>query len=206
MIISPHDQGTDAWLAARLGKPSASMFSKLITMTGKPSASADAYINQLLGERITGKSEPHYQSEAMALGTEREPLARADYEFIVGNTVDQYGFILDDSESYGCSPDGLIGDSSIGDSSGGGLEIKCPAQTTQAGYWRDPQSGVKKYYQQIQGCMWVTGRKWWDFFSYHPDMPHVLVRVERNEEYIEKLSQQVLLAVTIIEAQMEKRK
>ena len=201
MIISPHDQGTDAWLAARLGKPSASMFSKLITMTGKPSASADAYINQLLGERITGKSEPHYQSEAMALGTEREPLARADYEFIVGNTVDQYGFILDDSESYGCSPDGLIGDSSEG-----GLEIKCPAQTTQAGYWRDPQSGVKKYYQQIQGCMWVTGRKWWDFFSYHPDMPHVLVRVERNVEYIEKLSQQVLLAVSTIEAQMEKRK
>ena len=201
MIISPHEQGTDAWLAARLGKPSASMFSKLITMTGKPSASADAYINQLLGERITGKSEPHYQSEAMALGNEREPLARADYEYISGNKVDEYGFILDDSESYGCSPDGLIGDSNEG-----GLEIKCPAQTTQAGYWRDPESGVKKYYQQIQGCMWVTGRKWWDFFSYHPDMPHVLVRVERNAEYIEKLSQQVLLAVSTIETQMEKRK
>ena len=199
MIISPHEQGTDAWLAARLGKPSASMFSKLITMTGKPSASADAYINQLLGERLTGKSEPHYTSEAMILGTEREPLARADYEFITGNKVDQFGFILDDSQSYGCSPDGLIGDD-------GGLEIKCPAQTTQAGYWRDKQSGVKKYYQQIQGCMWVTGRKWWDFFSYHPDMPHVLVRVDRNEEYIEKLSQQVLLATTTIEKEMGKRK
>jgi len=199
MIISPHEQGTEEWLAARLGKPSASMFSKLITMTGKPSASADAYINQLLGERLTGKSEPHYTSEAMILGTEREPLARADYEFISGNKVDQYGFILDDSESYGCSPDGLIGED-------GGLEIKCPAQTTQAGYWRDKQSGVKKYYQQIQGCMWVTGRKWWDFFSYHPDMPHVLVRVERNEEYIEKLSEQVLLATTTIETEMGKRK
>jgi len=199
MIISPHEQGTDAWLAARVGKPSASLFSKLITMTGKPSASADAYINQLLAERLTGKSEPHFQSEAMALGNEREPLARADYEFISENKVDQYGFILDDTESYGCSPDGLIGNY-------GGLEIKCPAQTTQAGYWRHPQSGVKKYYQQIQGCMWVTGRKWWDFFSYHPDMPHVLVRVERNEEYIEKLSQQVLLAVLTIETEMGKRK
>jgi hypothetical protein len=199
MIISPHEQGTDAWLAARLGKPSASCFSKLITMTGKPSASADAYINQLLGERLTGKSEPHYTSEAMILGTEREPEARADYEFITGNKVDQFGFILDDSQSYGCSPDGLIGDD-------GGLEVKCPAQTTQAGYWRDKQSGVKKYYQQIQGCMWVTGRKWWDFFSYHPDMPHVLVRVDRNEEYIEKLSQQVLLATTTIEKEMGKRK
>ena len=168
-------------------------------MTGKPSASADGYINQLLGERLTGKSEPHYTSEAMILGTEREPLARADYEFITGNKVDQFGFILDDSQSYGCSPDGLIGDE-------GGLEVKCPAQTTQAGYWRDKQSGVKKYYQQIQGCMWVTGRKWWDFFSYHPDMPHVLVRVDRNEEYIEKLSQQVLLATTTIEKEMGKRK
>ena len=191
MIISPHDQGTDAWLAARLGKPSASMFSKLITMTGKPSASADAYINQLLGERITGKSEPHYTSEAMMLGTEREPLGRADYEFITGNKVDQFGFILDDSESYGCSPDGLIGKD-------GGLEIKCPAQTTQAGYWRDKQSGVKKYYQQIQGCMMVTDRKWWDFFSYHPDMPHVLVRVKRDEEFIIKLREQVLIAVQTI--------
>ena len=199
MIISPHEQGTDAWLAARLGKPSASCFSKLITMTGKPSASADAYINQLLGERLTGKSEPHYTSEAMILGTEREPEARADYEFITGNKVDQFGFILDDSQSYGCSPDGLIGDD-------GGLEVKCPAQTTQAGYWRDKQSGVKKYYQQIQGCMWVTGRKWWDFFSYHPDMPHVLVRVKRDQEYIDKLSEQVLLATSTIETEMEKRK
>jgi len=199
MIISPHEQGTDAWLAARLGKPSASCFSKLITMTGKPSASADGYINLLLAERLTGKSEPHYTSEAMILGTEREPEARADYEFITGNKVDQFGFILDDSQSYGCSPDGLIGDD-------GGLEVKCPAQTTQAGYWRDKQSGVKKYYQQIQGCMWVTGRKWWDFFSYHPDMPHVLVRVKRDQDYIDKLSEQVLLATTTIEKEMGKRK
>jgi hypothetical protein len=199
MIISPHEQGTDAWLAARLGKPSASCFSKLITMTGKPSASADGYINLLLAERLTGKSEPHYTSEAMILGTEREPEARADYEFITGNKVDQFGFILDDSQSYGCSPDGLIGDD-------GGLEVKCPAQTTQAGYWRDKQSGVKKYYQQIQGCMWVTGRKWWDFFSYHPDMPHVLVRVKRDQDYIDKLSEQVLLATSTIESEMGKRK
>ena len=40
MIILDHEQGTEEWLAARRGKPSASMFSKLITMTGKPSSSA----------------------------------------------------------------------------------------------------------------------------------------------------------------------
>ena len=53
--------------------------------------------------------------------------------------------------------------------------------------------------------MWVTGREWWDFFSYHPPMPHVLVRVKRDKDYIEKLSEQVLLAVSTIEKEMEKR-
>ena len=39
MIILDHEQGTEEWFAARLGKPSASNFSKLITATGKPSSS-----------------------------------------------------------------------------------------------------------------------------------------------------------------------
>jgi len=41
VIILDHEQGSPEWLAARLGKPSASMFNKLITQTGKPSSSAD---------------------------------------------------------------------------------------------------------------------------------------------------------------------
>ena len=32
--------------------------------------------------------------------------------------------------------------------------------------------------------MWVTGRKWWDFMSYHPQLPPLIVRVFRDEEYI----------------------
>ena len=191
MIILNHEQGTDEWHAARLGIPSASMFAKLITGTGKPSASADAYINTLGAERVTGKSTPYFVSEAMNIGTKREPQARLDYEFITGNQVTQVGFILDDSKEFGCSPDGLVGKD-------GGLEIKCPQQDTQFGYHRNKQSGVKKYYQQIQGCMMVTGAKWWDFFSYHPNMPHVLVRVKRDEEFIIKLREQVLIAVQTI--------
>ena len=32
---------------------------------------------------------------------------------------------------------------------------------------------------QIQGQLWVTGRKWVDFMSYHPDAPEqILERVE----------------------------
>ena len=199
MIILDHEQGSPEWLAARLGKPSASMFSKLITATGKPSSSADGYINQLIAERLRGQSEPFYVTEWMARGTELEPEAREAYEFISGNDVIETGFILDTSFEYGCSPDGLITDE-------GGLEIKCPAPQTMVSYLRDNQVGVKKYWQQIQGCMWISQREWWDFFAYHPEMPHVLVRVERDQEYIAKLAIEVQGAVAEILNQVEKLK
>ena len=199
MIILDHEQGSPEWLAARLGKPSASMFSKLITQTGKPSTSADGYINELIAERLTGHSEPFHVTEWMLRGNEIEPEARESYEFISGNDVIETGFILDTSWEFGCSPDGLIKEE-------GGLEIKCPAPKTMVSYLRDPQAGVKKYWQQIQGCMLVTGASSWDAFAYHPDMPHVLVTVKRNEEYINQLAEQIKSAVKVILTEVERLK
>ena len=196
MIILDQEQGSEEWLRVRLGRPSASMFNKLITQTGKPSSSADGYINELIAERLTGKSEPFHVTEWMERGTALEPEAREAYEFITGNEVMETGFILDNSWQFGCSPDGLILDK-------GGLEIKCPAPRTMVSYLRDPQVGVKKYWQQIQGCMWITQRGWWDFFAYHPEMPHVLVRVERDDEYIDKLAAEIKAAVNVILNQVE---
>jgi hypothetical protein len=199
VIILDHEQGSPEWLAARLGKPSASMFSKLITQTGKPSASAHDYVTELIAERLTGKSEPFHVTEWMQRGTELEPEAREAYEFISSNDVIETGFILDTGWEFGCSPDGLIREE-------GGLEIKCPKSKTMVSYLMNPQVGVKKYWQQIQGCMWITNRDWWDFFAYHPEMPHVLVRVERDEEYIAKLAIEVQGAVAEILNQVEKLK
>lgn len=199
MIILEHEQGTEEWLAARLGRPSASGFSKLITATGKPSTSASGYIHELIAERLTGESTPFHVTEWMERGTKLEPEARGAYEFITDNEVIETGFILDPSFEFGCSPDGLIN----GD---GGLEIKCPAPKTMVSYLADEQVGVKKYWQQIQGCMWITKREWWDFFAYHPEMPHVLVRVERDDDYIAKLSAEVDKAVAEILNQVEKLK
>lgn len=199
MIILDHEQGTEEWFAARRGKPSASNFGRLITRTGKPSSSAEGYINQLIAERLTGKSEPIYINEWMQRGTELEPEAREAYEYVSGNDVLETGFILDTGWRWGCSPDGLI-------TNQGGIEIKCPAPTTMVSYLRDPEVGVKKYWQQIQGCMWITKRDWWDFFAYHPEMPHVLVRVDRDDQYIEKMAEEVTKAANEIENQLEKLK
>jgi putative phage-type endonuclease len=196
MIILTDEQGSPEWLASRLGRPSASMFSNLITTSGKPSSSAKKYIAEMVAERLTGRSKPFYTNDHMERGNFLEPEAREAYEFITDLEVVETGFILHDSEEFGCSPDGLVAND-------GGLEIKCPSDGVHAGYLIDGKVPTK-YYQQVQGCMWVTGRDWWDFMSYHPEMPHLLVRMERNEEFIEAMATEVNKAVEIIVKESER--
>jgi len=190
------EQGTDEWLAARLGIPSASMYAKIITTQGKWSTQADSYINQLVAEKLTGETTPFYQNEHMIRGTELEPDARQLYEFITGSEVQQVGFCLHDTLEAGASPDGLIGED-------GGLEIKCPAPATHVEYLRGDKL-PSKYKQQVMGCLWITGREWWDFMSYHPNMKPLIVRVERDEDYIAELEACVSKAVKLIEENVEK--
>ena len=190
MQILEAEQGTQEWLDARCGRPSASQFHKLITSSGKPSTQADGYIYSMIAERLMGYSEPVYVTDAMQRGTDLEPEAREFYEFISDVKVQEVGFILDNSGEFGCSPDGLIGEE-------GGLEIKCPASHNHVA-WSIKGACPAKHYAQVQGCMYITGRKWWDFMSYHPDMKPFIVRVERDEEFITNLAEQILLAVTEI--------
>ena len=201
MIILDHEQGSDEWFASRLGRPSASMFNKLITSTGKPSTSASKYIDELVDERLNGVRAPVYVNEHMERGTRLEPEAREYYEFLTDQQVTEYGFILDDSEEFGCSPDGLIKDND--GNFEGGLEVKCPAN--MVGYHRDNKSFVTKYKQQVMGCMMITGAKWWDLMAYSDKKPHhLIIRVERDDEYIEKLAAEIDKAVTIIINETEK--
>jgi hypothetical protein len=75
------------------------------------------------------------------------------------------------------------------------------------GYHRDNKSFVTKYKQQIMGCMMITGAKWWDLMAYSDKKPHYLIiRVERDDEYIEKLAAEVQKAVDIIVNETENLK
>jgi predicted phage-related endonuclease len=180
MIISDVVQGSPEWFAERCGIPTCSNFDKLITTKGEPSKSRTKYMYQLAGERITGQREESYQSAAMQRGVELEAEARSFYELMTGETVQIVGLCYADKKKrYACSPDGLIGEH-------GGIEIKCPQLSTAVEYLL---KGVlpTEYYQQVQGSMAVTGRKWWDFVSYYPGMKPLIVRVERNEEFIKAL-------------------
>lgn len=185
MKIITTEQGSPEWFAARLGKPTGSKFSDVLA--GGKGLTRKAYAVQLALEIVTGKQAETFINQAMQDGTEREPVARALYEAHSGNFVDEVGFCLHDTIDCGVSPDGLIGDD-------GGLEIKCPKASTHASYLA-MKGEPSAYTAQIQGCMWVTGRDWWDFVSYHPDFPEnarlIVRRIKRDSDYIVKLEQAV---------------
>jgi len=190
------EQGSGDWMMIRCGIPTASEFHKILTPTGKLSAQSEDYGNRLIAERITGKPEEDFGgSKWTDRGKELEPFAVKFYE--VQNDVETVavGFCTNDEGTIGASPDRLVGEDGL-------LEIKCPAPHTHVEYMTK-QEVDKGYWPQIQGQLYVTGRKWVDWMSYHPEMPPVVIRVERDEEYIKKLADCLAAFNTILE---EKRK
>ena len=182
MIVLDHEQGSPEWIAARLGIPTSSCFARIITpKTLKLSSSADGYMCELLAEWMLGASLDPYVSEWMERGKELEEQAFAYYAFARDAEPSKVGVILSDDAWVGCSPDALVGED-------GGLEIKCPAPAKHVANMLDMTT---HYMTQVQGGMWLTGRKWWDMMSYHPELPTAIVRIERDEEYIGALASAV---------------
>jgi hypothetical protein len=192
MRIIPHEQRTKCWYDARRGNPTASSFSKLITSTGKRAASADAYIDELVAEKITGESKFIPTTAAMQHGIDTEPEARDLYSFLRDVEVIEIGLCLHDSIDAGASPDGLVGDDGL-------LEVKCPQPHTMVKYLRENRL-PPEYRAQVMGQLWICEREWCDFLAYHPKMKPLLIRVERDEEFISALAEIVTEAVESIDA------
>jgi len=184
LVLNNLEQGTQEWLDARKGIPTASRFKDIVTPAkGELSKSHKTYMYELIAERL-GADNEFYTNEHMERGTELESQARAIYGLIHGVSVEEVGMIKNDAESVGISPDGLIGDN-------GGLEIKCPKASTHIKYMLD---GVLPtiYKPQVQGSLWVSGREWWDFMSFHPQLDPFIIRIYRDEEYIKKMEEHIL--------------
>lgn len=187
-------QRTSEWHADRAGKWTGSKFVDVLARnkkTGEPLKCYFDLIWQVVTERMTQQATEGPTGFALAWGTDVEPFAREAYELETGNMVTEAGFIQHPKFDFaGCSPDGLIG-------ADGGLEMKCPKSSII--HLQRFDSGVPdEYVPQIQGCMWVTGRAWWDFVSYDPRQQErfrmLTIRVIRDESYIANLEKCVLEA------------
>ena len=183
MIVHDVKQGGLEWLRLRSGIPTASEFHKIVTPMGESSSQADRYLCDLIAERILGRPLEAYVSLAMERGSELESEAISAYEFERDLDTFEVGIITDDKRLWGASPDRLVGDDGL-------LEIKCPDAGVHVSYLLMLPAS-RKYYPQIQGQLWITRRKWVDIMSYHPEMNRAIVRVERDEDYLQLLSKVV---------------
>ena len=163
LITLDCEQGSEEWLKARLGIPTATGFENIVTATGKKSNGQIKYMAELIEESILGLQDNTFRSNFMERGNQLEPLARSAYEFITGNDVIQVGGVyLDEHKEVMVSPDGLIPELKKG------LELKCPKMSRRIRYLLE--GGVPaEYIIQVQANLWVTGYDTWDFVSYCPE-------------------------------------
>lgn len=171
-IYDQLEQGTPEWLEARRGIVTASTVGKLLTSTGKVAnnETSRALTDTLVAELLTGRVEYTPPTRDMQRGTILEDASRNIYAEHYGE-VTEIGFARLDADTYtlGASPDGLVGEV-------GGFETKSPrARTHLRTILEDRVPPV--YVPQVQACLLVTGRRWWDFASYVPGMAYYTKRV-----------------------------
>jgi hypothetical protein len=193
MIVHDCIQGTPEWASLRAGKPTSSDFDRIITpKTGKPSSQAESYMFRLIAERLMGHPVVEFVSHWMDRGSQMEAEAVSFYEFQRDLETVKVGFVTDDAGSIGASPDRLVGEDGL-------LEIKVPAEHTHVGYLLK-HAVDQAYWPQVQGQLWITERQWVDILSYHPEMPPALIRVQRDDAYIDLLAAGVQAFAQVLEA------
>lgn len=196
MILIECAPGSEEWLSARAGAITASMFRvarerlKSGPNKGDFTQAAKKYAFGLAIERISGEPlNEGFETWQMKRGHELEPMARARHEEEAGVLVETAGFITSDDGWFGASADGLIGFD-------GGAEYKClvsPDSLMPVLLDND----ISEYIDQIQGCMWITGRKWWHYGLYCPALAAIRLdlywqHIKRDDEYIETMEQELI--------------
>lgn len=207
MQILNLEQGTTEWHEARMGIITMSELQCLLVNGKGPGgfgAGAFTYMNQLIGERITGEPADVFQGNRHTeRGHDLEPVARDLYQERTGETdIEQVGIILRDVvraetgeiHQVGYSPDSLVGSNGLAE-----IKTKLPKHQVEV-----LLSGEvpKEHVAQCQGGLWVSDREWIDFVSYWPGMPLFVKRVERDEKMIRTIAERVEAFYEELESRM----
>lgn len=200
-------QGTPEWHAARCGKITASCFADAISRctrksgardVGDPTAVAERYAADLAIERISGQmhGEPP-KAWVLERGHQMEAAARMHYEARTGSFVTEAGICVTDDGIFGYSTDGLVDDDGL-------IEIKSPIDSAKILHIL-ATGDTSEYDHQMQGGLWITGRRWCDFIMYVPDLAAVgkdlyIKRVHRDDAYIDAMVVQLAKFDSLVQA------
>jgi len=167
-----HEQGTREWLEWRHKGIGAS--DAPVVMDENPWKTVDALLRDKCGQVKESR-----QNAAMARGTRLEPEARRAYIEKTGNQVFPACLQSNQYDWLRASVDGISADGSRA------VEIKCGdsayAHTEACG------SPPDYYYGQLQHIMAVAGLASIDFWAYLPEYGGILVPVQRDSQYIERM-------------------
>lgn len=187
------EQGTPAWHQCRAGIPTASEFSTVMAKGrgGAESKTRKTYLQKLAAERITGTVCQTWDGNAdTERGHEQEPEARGLYEFLRDVAPVQVGFLR--RGPVGCSPDSLLGHDGL-------LEIKTRKPHLQVALL-EAGAMPPEHKAQVQGQLWISGRKWLDFMSYCPGLPPFITRIERDPVYMAEMAKAIREFLTELDA------
>lgn len=187
------EQRTDEWRAERAGKITASRFADAIAMdkrNGKSTQAREKYKRELVAEILSGQPKHEVNAQSLSWGRDIESFAREAFEVETGLIVIESGFCLHPKYNFiGGSPDGLVGDDA-------GYESKCPL--SEDVHILTMMDGMPEaHIGQVQGCMFITGRKRWHFISYDPRQSERFrlyhQTIDRDDKYINEVLEPGLL-------------
>lgn len=175
-----HDitQNTDEWTEVKIGKFSASSCTDLLM--DKKNKGYKNLIRKITEEMITKKPcENKWAGNSFTeRGHELEPFAIEAFELESFKDVLSVG-VVELSDWVLCSPDGLIGDTEL-------IQVKCPIFSTQWDYIESNKVPTN-YYKQMQFELFVTGRKLNYFYSWHPSLKSICIKVFRDNIMINEI-------------------
>lgn len=177
----------EAWRKERAGYVTASRFADVMAFgkNGAPLKARQDYLAEVVTERLTGEPYSMILAPALGWGNDVEPYGKMAYEIATGAVLRDSELVKHPTIPWvAATPDGLLDPD-------GGYESKCPANSMiHLQTWLNGMPA--EHIPQVQGCMWVCGRQWWDFVSFDPRMPpHLRLyrqRIERDDKYIERMT------------------
>lgn len=157
---------------------------------------ADEVVLDIIGVETEG-----WTSNAVEHGNEYEWLAIQVYEEERIVSVEQPGRLTHPEHDFiSGEPDGLVGSDGI-------IEVKCPWNSkNHLGNLIEAEQ-LHIYQWQIQGYLWITGRKWCDFVSFDPRFPKKyqlsVNRVVRDDGMISDLEGRCINFWVIVQEKLE---
>lgn len=166
VIFCTAAQGTDEWLADRMGLITGSNFKKTRDRlkNGDFSKKATLYARDVAREAFGGKAEKVFQNGPMKFGNEQEPLCRMAYETTTGYMVREVGFAKVEGGVYGLSPDGLVDEDGRG-----AIEIKTMVGSDNL-FQTVIEEDFSEYMDQCLGYLLFLDIDWVDLILWTPDL------------------------------------